>query len=91
MPRHEVPEAGADGWTKWITPIMRGYRLGCCDCGLVHNVRFRVLRVTRRYGKGVFASTLCARTKNLRVEMKISRNERATSQMRRHMRGKKAM
>ena len=30
------------GWTEWIQPIRRGYKLACCDCGLVHNVDFRV-------------------------------------------------
>lgn len=27
---------------EWIQPILRGYRLGCCDCGLVHQVDFRI-------------------------------------------------
>ena len=32
----------ANGWTKWLRPVMRRYRMGCCDCGLVHDVDFRV-------------------------------------------------
>ena len=31
-----------DGWSEWVQPNMQGYRLGCCDCGLVHNVQFRI-------------------------------------------------
>lgn len=31
----------ADGWTDWIRPA-QGYRMGCCDCGLVHEMEFRV-------------------------------------------------
>lgn len=27
---------------KWVEPIKTGYRLGCCDCGLVHRINFRV-------------------------------------------------
>lgn len=28
---------------EWVQPIRRsGYKLGCCDCGLVHVVDFRV-------------------------------------------------
>lgn len=30
------PEAG-----EWVQPIRRGYRLACCDCGLVHLMNFR--------------------------------------------------
>lgn len=29
---------------EWIQPIRRGYRLACCDCGLVHDMDFRVLK-----------------------------------------------
>ena len=32
-----------DGWTEWVSPIMNGYRLECCDCGLVHEFQFRVV------------------------------------------------
>ena len=31
-----------DGWSRWIFPIMEDYHLTCCDCGLVHDVEFRV-------------------------------------------------
>lgn len=27
---------------EWIQPIRRGYKLGCCDCGLVHDIDFRI-------------------------------------------------
>jgi hypothetical protein len=33
------PKAG-----EWIQPRRRGYRLACCDCGLVHTMDFRVFR-----------------------------------------------
>jgi hypothetical protein len=32
---------GEDGWTDWIHP-MNDYRMACCDCGLVHNIEFRL-------------------------------------------------
>jgi hypothetical protein len=28
-------------WSKWVLPVRRGYRFGCCDCGLVHEIDFR--------------------------------------------------
>lgn len=27
---------------EWIQPIRKGYKLACCDCGLVHNLDFRL-------------------------------------------------
>ena len=30
-----------DGWTDWIHPLP-GYKLACCDCGLVHDMQFRI-------------------------------------------------
>ena len=41
---------------QWVQPVMQGYRMACCDCGLVHEmdfiivknkVRFRATRHTR--------------------------------------------
>ena len=26
----------------WVTPIRKGYKMACCDCGLVHRLDFRV-------------------------------------------------
>ena len=30
--------------SAWETPIMGGYLLQCCDCGLVHKMDFRVIK-----------------------------------------------
>lgn len=27
---------------EWVQPIRSGYGLACCDCGLVHEMDFRV-------------------------------------------------
>lgn len=44
----------------WVQPVRRGYRLACCDCGLVHTmdvrihrgrVQFRVFRNNRATGQ----------------------------------------
>ncbi len=37
MPYHE----NSDG--EWIKPNMADYKMGCCDCGLVHRVEFGIL------------------------------------------------
>jgi hypothetical protein len=28
----------------WVRPVMKKYRLACCDCGLVHRIDFKVQR-----------------------------------------------
>ena len=50
---------------EWIQPVMRGYKMICCDCGLVHKLNFRI-------HKG-------------RVQFRGDRDNRATGQVRRHM------
>lgn len=37
MPKYDAPKAG-----QWVQPVPRGYKLACCDCGLVHLMDFRV-------------------------------------------------
>jgi hypothetical protein len=37
MARFQRPKDG-----EWVQPKRRGYKLGCCDCGLVHTLDFRV-------------------------------------------------
>ena len=37
---------------EWIQPQMRGYLMGCCDCGLVHRLNFRVAKTVKN-GKTV--------------------------------------
>jgi len=33
-----------DGFTEWVSPKHEGYLMKCCDCGLVHEVDFRVVK-----------------------------------------------
>ena len=42
--RYKVEFEGEDGWTQWIQPKHTGYKLRCCDCALVHDMEFRVVR-----------------------------------------------
>ena len=30
-----------DGWTCWIHPL-KGYKMACWDCGLVHDLEFSI-------------------------------------------------
>jgi len=55
---------------EWVCPARTGYKLACCDCSLVHNIDFQI----RKIGGG--------RTV---LSFRASRNNRATSAMRRGM------
>ncbi len=39
---------GKNGWSEWIYPISKKYLLGCCDCGLVHEVEFKAFVETNQ-------------------------------------------
>lgn len=36
---YDLPKPG-----QWIQPIRRGFRLACCDCGLVHTMNSRIFK-----------------------------------------------
>ncbi len=79
------PPAGKNGWTDWQKPAMRGYRLGCCDCGLVHDFDFRVVCVVKQHRDGSKEVEVLP-SRDYQVEFRVRRNERSTGQTRRHMR-----
>lgn len=39
MSRFRVMDAG-----EWTRPSRKGYRMGCCDCGLVHTMNFKLIK-----------------------------------------------
>lgn len=34
---YETPKEG-----EWVQPVPKGYKMQCCDCGLVHRLDFRI-------------------------------------------------
>lgn len=40
--KHEVENA--DDWSEWVCPDPKSYLMKCCDCGLVHEAQFKVVR-----------------------------------------------
>ena len=44
--KHEVESL--EDWSEWVCPNPDEYFMKCCDCGLVHEVQYRVAR----YGEG---------------------------------------
>lgn len=72
--------AGPNGWAPWTYPRHDGYRMACCDCGLVHTIDFRIdtdgplhtLRGDR------------LRRANGHVKMRVARDNRSTAMLRRY-------
>lgn len=60
--RYDEPKSN-----QWVRPVRDGYRMACCDCGLVHEMDFRAIP----WGRG------------RKVIFRVRRNERATAAMRR--------
>lgn len=61
---YERPKAN-----EWVRPVKAGYRMACCDCGLVHEMDFKAVR----WGRGH------------KVMFRVRRNNRATAAMRRKL------
>jgi hypothetical protein len=53
---------------EWVSPRRKGYRMMCCDCGLVHEMDFRLVR----YGNGN------------KIQIRAFRNNRSTALARRN-------
>lgn len=68
-------------FTHWIRPVMTGYHLSCCDCGLVHTINFQAIQITKRM-KAPLHKYIELNKKDYQVEMKIRRNEKLTKQER---------
>ena len=69
-----------DGWSEWQAPI-QGYKMACCDCGLVHDNEFRVVKVTWQNGKEFDGDDVPF--DEYRVLLRARRNNRSTAAMRR--------
>lgn len=79
---YRPPVVSKAGWTEWQAPRMTAYKLGCCDCGLVHDFEFQVIRVTSQ-SKG-FTKGKNMNRKKYKVVMRARRNARSTAAIRRY-------
>lgn len=50
---------------EWTKPVRSGYKMRCCDCGLVHKVDFKISRgrVWLRAFRDMRATAACRRKK----------------------------
>lgn len=61
----EKPKSG-----EWVQPVRRGYKMGCCDCGLVHRMDFRI-----HHGRAQFRAFRAPRsTASMRRAMTLRRD-----------------
>lgn len=79
---HQVIEQ-EDGWSDWEYPNMEKYKMQCCDCGLVHDIEFQAIRITKQNEDGSFQFEELPKDQFC-VRLKAKRNNRSTGQIRRH-------
>ena len=74
MGSYDEPNAG-----DWVIPTLESsYRMSCCDCGLVHNIDFKIVKANEEVN-GFKPSDFD------RPAFRVFRNNRSTGQMRRYM------
>ena len=82
MPKMFIAVEREDGWSDWIAPQMKDYKLVCCDCGLVHRINFHVRQVVKHKKNGVF--THKEPKGEMAVFFQAARDDRSTGQKRRN-------
>lgn len=88
MARHKQHHAiEGDGWSEWVQPVMSGYKLTCCDCGLVHEMEFEALRKGADNPDGSWRATELDRQR-YRVQFRVRRHPLSTAAIRRHMKAR---
>ena len=60
-----------DGWCEWVCPKPTGYLMQCCDCELVHEVDFRVVKYEPRPSEAFEAVS----DTNLQAQMRLRRRD----------------
>ena len=67
---------------QWVSPRMspHRYKMRCCDCGLVHILRFQVMKLTKRLKNGYW---LGKKVRGYKIKFQAFRDQRATAACRR--------
>lgn len=72
----DVATEGADGWSEWFSPAHADdYGMKCCDCGLVHQAQFRVIRNEVKKGDGTYEADVVPETEGYRVQFRMKRED----------------
>ena len=67
-------EEGGDGWSDWVCPDPNDYLIKCCDCGLVHEAQFRVVK----YAPAPSEECEIVNDPNLQAVFRMRRSQRWT-------------
>ena len=83
-----IQENPETGWSDWLKPQMKGYRMACCDCGLIHELEFQIIRqkkLIKEYkdGNHKFEYSEVSNPK-YHISLRARRHNRATAQHRRY-------
>lgn len=66
---------------EWVSPRMNNaYKIKCCDCGLVHKLKFVIFKLTKRKKNGFWVGK---RVTGHKVMLAAWRDVRATAASRR--------
>lgn len=76
-----IKRAKNSNWTNWQKPVMTNYALACCDCGLVHRVNFRCIKIEKKKGSTRSWAIPLPKDK-YEVQFKICRSNKLTKQHR---------
>ena len=79
--RYYVERTGKNGWSRWVTPVMRKYLMVCCDCSLVHEMQFQALKVRGETTQRRFTADVLGR--GYRVAFRVRRRNGLTKNARR--------
>jgi len=64
-------------------PVMKGYKMACCNCSLVHNINFSIIEKFDYKPNGTFKYRIID-NKDYAIEFSATRNNRSTAQLRKH-------
>ena len=78
---HQCVAIDDQGWCDWQFPLLKGYKMACCDCGLSHDMEFKIVKVLKYNDDGTHEIKELG--KDYRVLMRAKRNNRSTGQLRR--------
>jgi Zn-finger protein len=81
--KYPILKENQNGWTDWVILTKEGYKLACCDCGLVHDMDFKIVDIIKENENGTF-ETKAHKNKKLEIMFRASRNNRSTGQLRRN-------
>lgn len=76
-------QLGPGKFTRWSSVGMATHKIGCCDCGLIHEYQYRIAFISD-YRKGLARVLgILRRGGGIVVQHRVRRLERATAAMRR--------